>query len=380
MGNPEVSSESGAGVTPPLSPEQFVNDMDELASYLAGRGLPMLIMGHYAWLTRYLAAYFNDSPEALMVTIGIPVPVPLPGISSARIKFTFRPEQDSLLPPVLIFIIAALQSLGRLWQLIVTLIERLAASALLSARDYSRANAGASAPLIAGIVIVFFAGDSWKILGQGFDWQFWALLGFFLGFSVLGLADLYHLRSHVHAAQTDIEAGSGAPAERSLSAALAAIGYEQPIESKISTLGMINVSLVYFGIITANLFLIGSLVAGALTVIGIVRINVPLTRQLSGGEVHVLVHLPGGMVITQELLSLAFSLGGLAVLSFTFLTLTNQQARGAFTARAMTGLRRVLISFAVYSAAQESEAELTGVTSRRTTRDELPDVQLWGRK
>jgi hypothetical protein len=70
------------------------------------------------------------------------------------------------------------------------------------------------------------------------------------------------------------------------------------------------------------------------------------------------------MVITQELLSLSLTLGGLAILSFAVVSLPDRQARAAFADTATVGLRRVLYVYGVYQAALDNEAILTGVDSR----------------
>jgi hypothetical protein len=222
----------------------------------------------------------------------------------------------------------------------------------------------ASAPLIAAIVIVFFTGDSWKILGQGFDWQFFALMAFFLIFSLLGVADLRNLKSHFSVSPEDLGTKMSDPSVLSLSRALTDLGYELPRAPKISRLAMINTTAVYLGIITANLLLIGFLVSSGLVLIGLIRIDAGLTLQLSGVPAHVILRLPGKMVIKQELLSLSLTLGGLAILSFVFVTLPNQKGRSDFVSTASSGLRNVLLAFAVYQAALKNEATLTGVSSQ----------------
>jgi hypothetical protein len=196
MGSPDVTQQPGPNVVPPLSPEQFVNDMDAVASHVVGRGLPLLITGHYRWMTRYLKSYFESAKAPQNITIGVSGPL------SRSVTFPFNAKRSRLAP--LTRSLAAAQVFDRLWQLIRSLAVRLAVSAGLSIRSYVRTNALTSAPLIAAIVIVFFTGDSWKILGQGFDWQFFALLGFFLVFSLLGVADLRNLKSHFSVSPADL--------------------------------------------------------------------------------------------------------------------------------------------------------------------------------
>ena len=356
MGSPDVAQQPGPDVVPLLTPERFVNDMDAVASHVVGRGLPLLITGHYRWMARYLTSYFESAKAPQSITVGVSGPLPV------SVTFPFNAERGRLGP--LTRSLAVAQVFDRVWQLISSLVVRLAVSAGLSIRSYVRTNALASAPLTAAIVIVFFTGDSWKILGQGFDWQFFALLGFFLVSSLLGVADLRSLKSRFSVSPVDLGVTMRDPSVLSLAAALTSLGYELPHAPKFSRLAMINTTVVYLGIISANLFLIGFLVSGGLILIGLIRIDADLTYQLSGAPAHVILHLPGNMVITQELLSLSFTLGGLAILSFAFVTLPNRAARSDFVSTASSGLRNVLLAFMVYQAALENEASLTGVSSQ----------------
>lgn len=158
MGNPDTAGEDGLGTGPPLTPEQFVKAMDVLASYVAGRGLPLLMTGHYRWMTRYLTAYFEHSDTPVSFTSGFPF------LGKA---VSFGPGPGRVTRPAVILAIGQVAESMR--QLIVSLAGRPIMSAVLSARAYIRTNAVAATPLIAVIVIVFLSGDSWKILGQGFD-------------------------------------------------------------------------------------------------------------------------------------------------------------------------------------------------------------------
>jgi hypothetical protein len=354
MSSPEGERQAETGGPAPLSPERFVNDMDELASYLTGRGLPFAAVGHYRWMARYLAAYFDDGPKRALAQLEV-------GVHLGPVGVTVPFGPGSRLPAGLVF--AAAQVLTRAWQLARSLFVRLLMSAGHAALEYTRGNAVASAPLAAAIVIVFFAGDSWKILGQGFDWQFGALLGFFLVSSVLGLANVRHLTAKLPATDEDLDALTAFPARDELAQALAGLGCPVPAAPPLSLAGKANAALIYLGIVAANLLLIAFLVVAALVLIGAVRINAALTADLSGQPAKVLLPLPGGMVITQQLLSLALTLGGLAVVSFTFVTLPDRDARARFAASAVSSLRKVLVAVSVYQAARAHEAALTGVDS-----------------
>jgi hypothetical protein len=354
-GAEEASEEGGHGAGPPISPEQFVNDLDALASYIIGRGLPLLMIGHYRWMIRYLASYFQQNSEFASLAVHIPFP------SLITATVSFESGRRRLVQPAII--LAAWQVANRLLQLIVSLVGRLLVSAVQSARAYARASALASPPLIAAIVIVFFSGDSWKILGQGFDWQFGALAGFFLLLSLAGVSDLASLSSRSTVSREDLDAMAADDPAARLASALAEVGYEIDGLVPLSWPGRVNALIVYALIITANFAVVGGLVSGALFLVGVIRINAALTHRLSGEPAHVLLHLPANMVITAALVSLSLTLGGLAVLSFAFVSLPNRRARVRFASTATAGLRRVLIAYAIYHAALDNTAKLTGIVT-----------------
>jgi hypothetical protein len=354
MGNSDIVGEDGPGTDSPLTPEQFVKAMDVLASYVAGRGLPLLMTGHYRWMMRYLAAYFEHSDKPVSFTPGLPL------LGKA---VSFGPGPGRVTRPAII--LAILQVADSMRQLVASLAGRLIMSAVLSARSYIRTNAVAATPLIAVIVIVFLSGDSWKILGQGFDWQFGTLLGFFLLLSVLVVANPRHLKSRFSSSRGDLGIKASNASAQSLVAALWEMGSEVPYAPRLSILGATNVVIVYFGIVVANLLLVGTLVAVSLVLVGVIRIDATLTGQLAGAPAHILLRLPvGGMIITQQLLSLSLTLGGLAILSFVVVSLPDRKARAEFADTATIGLRRVLYAYGVYQAALDNEAALTGVSSR----------------
>jgi hypothetical protein len=305
-------------------------------------------------MVRYLAVYFEHSDTPVSFTSGLPF---------LGKEVSFGPDPGRVTrPAVLLAIVQVAESMR---QLIVSLAGRLIMSAVLSARAYTRTNAVAATPLLAVIVIVFLSGDSWKILGQGFDWQFGALLGFFLLLSVLVVANPRRLKSRLSSSPGDLGIEASNASAQSLVTALWEIGSEIPSAPRLAKLGAANVVIVYFGIVVANLLLVGTLVAVSLVLVGVIRIDATLTRQLAGAPAHILLRLPvGGMVITQELLSLSLTLGGLAILSFAVVSLPDRQARAAFADTATVGLRRVLYVYGVYQAALDNEAILTGVDSR----------------
>src|ERR1700679_1843209 len=120
MSSPEGERQAETGGPAPLSPERFVNDMDELASYLTGRGLPFAAVGHYRWMARYLAAYFDDGPKRALAQLEV-------GVHLGPVGVTVPFGPGSRLPAGLVF--AAAQVLTRAWQLARSLFVRLLMSA-----------------------------------------------------------------------------------------------------------------------------------------------------------------------------------------------------------------------------------------------------------
>jgi hypothetical protein len=187
------------------------------------------------------------------------------------------------------------------------------------------------------------------------------------------VADVGNLQAHLAVLPVSLRSDASDVSVKCLASALEEIGRPPTDKPVFSKLGAINVILVYLGIIAANLLLVGTLVAAALVLVGIIRIDIALTRHLAGGPPHVLLHLPvGNMVVTQELLSLSLTLGGLAVLSFAVINLPSRQARAEFVAVATSGLRRVLYAYSVYQTALDNEAALTGVNSRNRSQGSPP--------
>jgi hypothetical protein len=341
---------------PPLTPEQFVTEMDRLAAYVAGRGMPLLMTSHYRWMGRYLTRYFESK--------GAPGPVSVPfstAVPAAGRRISFARGRGRIARPALI--LASVRVAASIGQLLRSLAGRLTYSATRSVQAYVRENAVASTPLIAAIVIVFLSGDSWKVLGQGFDWQFAVLLAFFLVLSLLIVLSASGLRAFFAAAGQFAGAEAGDAPIGPLVTALDQAAAGPPGDPPFSIPGAVNVAVVYLGIVIANLLLVGMLVVAALVLVGVVRVNAALTRTLSGRPPHILVPLPAGMVVTQELLSLALTLGGLAILSFVVVNLPKRQDREDFVDTATLGLRRVLYAYGVYQAARREEAALTGVSS-----------------
>jgi hypothetical protein len=332
--------------------------MDATASYAARRGFPLLIVPHYLWMRRYLNAHFSANPESASVTVVLPGVF---GLWSPRVQL--GPVGALAGTKTRLGLLVALQVIGGAYETFRTLLGDMARNAARSAQTFAKQNLAATPALIATIIIVFLTADAWKILGQGFDWQFLALLGFFLLLGAIVASDYRHRRRYLATPRKDFrrlvsETPAKPPAERleRLPTPPGSVILSRPFH--------VNVSLVYVGMITVNLVVVAVLVALALTVVGVVRIDAEKTKQLTGESAHVLIGI-GDQVLTAELVSLSLTLGGLAALSFTVSTLASTKARADFIRKVTVGLRRVVVAYATYVAAMEREEELTGVSSRR---------------
>src|ERR1022692_2456622 len=117
--------------------------------------------------------------------------------------------------------------------------------------------------------------------------------------------------------------------------------------------GPMDWMLCAFALVIAALF-----VSSALIVIGVIMINKNQTMTLAN-SVYVYQTLPGGVVITRQLLSLSFSLGAFA--AFFLVASQRPRDRRAFMKNVLVRYRRVLLVYTIYCRAHDQAAVLTQV-------------------
>ena len=212
-------------------------------------------------------------------------------------------------------------------------------------------------PLITAVVVVFVTSDAWRILGTGFTARFAVLVVVFLLASLLFL-----IRWNCW---DDIDAKPQAAEEL-----LAGIkgkhhvrfrkfidrGAEPVPIVRPRILGTIWVYTGYWMLCAFALVIAALFVSGALIIIGVILISRNETMALAN-SVYVYKTLPGGAVITKQLLSLSFSLGAFA--AFFLVAAQQSSDRKAFMTNVLRRYRRDLLVYSIYCRAHDRAAGWT---------------------
>ena len=114
----------------------------------------------------------------------------------------------------------------------------------------------------------------------------------------------------------------------------------------------------YWAIALLAVIVFAGLVSAGLILIGIILISYQETKDLAR-SVHVCLRIPGGAVITRQLLSLSFSLGALAPL---FLVAAQRSDdRDGFMKNLLVRHRRAMLVYSIYCRAQAYSGVLTEI-------------------
>jgi hypothetical protein len=232
-------------------------------------------------------------------------------------------------------------------------------SVLNSAWDVLRKGVRGVPPLITAVVVVFVTGDAWRILGTGFTVRFAVLVVLFLLASLLFLVRWN--------CWDDIDAKP-----RQADKLLAGIKHKRPEAFqkfrhcgteptpivRPRRLGAIWIYTGYWMLCAFALIIAALFVSAALIIIGVILINKSETKTLADA-VHVYQTLPGGVVITKQLLSLSFSLGAFA--AFFLVAAQRPTDRRAFMRDVLLRYRRVLLVYSIYCRAHDQAPDLTDV-------------------
>jgi hypothetical protein len=326
-----------------MTPTAFVGAMNATASYVLARGLLTRVYRHYRWMLAYLTAYYGSATPLELASRQHELHVPLANrlvAGAARRLLSGSLSRATILRIILptIYLVGAVQqAVGSLLPgLVVGGSRAVWESAKLMLRNVPVA--------LATVVIVFFTGDSWKILGEGFSWRFFGLGGFFVLTGVAALARRSDLQTATRFEDHElVELANDTPAGALIAAGVQPVALEQ-----VDVATRVNIGVLYVLAVTLNMFMAGVLVAAALVAVGVIRIGSSLTKQLSGAQAHVIVHI-GSVELTSQLLSLSLSLGGFAALYVAASGLGDDRVR--FERRAARDVRRTLAALAVYQSA-----------------------------
>lgn len=228
-----------------------------------------------------------------------------------------------------------------------------------SAWDMLRRGVHGVPPLITAVVVVFVTSDAWRILGSGFTVRVTLVAAVFLVASLLFLIrrNCWLDLDAEHAEAISLLAGVRHDLPE---------GFHQFTRRGITAAPMVRpagrracrIYLSYWALAAFALIIAAGFVASALIVIGAILISRNETVAMAE-SVDVYQSLPGGFVITRQLLSLSFSLGAFA--AFFLVAAQRPEDRDAFMRDVLARYRQALLVYSVYCRAHDRAAELTQI-------------------
>lgn len=248
--------------------------------------------------------------------------------------------------------VARLSVLSTVVQIGVRLVIGVGRLFLVGLLSLVRATLTAIPYMLATVVITFVTGDAWRLFAESYNWRYWGLMAFFL---VLSLA--FVLKSIIREDPLDKVVSSIAEMQPGPSAAGRLIRrvWTRPSTAEILRgLGCVpsapladtdtpvlkrRVGLLSIGQVVA----VGGLVAAALVLVGMIRIDLAATTTLMGGKpATVLLTLPGKIVITRELVLVSTTLGALSSLTFAAVGLNDERPYQAFVDANAKSMKRIV--------------------------------------
>jgi hypothetical protein len=338
-----------------MIPHAYLSDLNKIAMYALAMGAPLGLVRHVTFLLNYINTWLDqvkgDAEEAEKAARAVFDRAP------ARLQRRISRLLGSRRMPRRVL-------LARLFfplvvQLAVVMPWQFALSLARSAWDMLRRGVHGVPPLITAVVVVFVTSDAWRILGSGFTVRFDVAAAVFLAASVLFL-----VRGNCW---LDIDA-EHAEAARLLADIRYSLpeGFHEFTRRGIKAAPMVRPSgrhaariyLSYWALAAFALIIAAGFVASALIVIGVILISKNDTAMMAQSA-DVYQTLPGGLVITKQLLSLSFSLGAFA--AFFLVAAQHPEDRNAFMKDVLARYRQALLVYSVYCRAHDRAPELTQV-------------------
>jgi hypothetical protein len=338
-----------------MIPHAYLSDLNKIAMCALAMGAPLGLVRHVTFLLNYINAWLDQvkggAEEAEKAARAV--------FDRAPARFQRRISRllgSGRMPRRVM--------LARLFfplvlQLAVVMPWQFAMSLARSAWDMLRRGVHGVPPLITAVVVVFVTSDAWRILGSGFTVRFAVVIAVFLAASVLFL-----VRGNCW---LDIDA-EHAEAARLLGNIRQSLpeGFHEFTRRGIKAAPMVKPSgrhamriyLSYWALAAFALIIAAGFVASALIVIGTILISKNDTTTMAQ-SVNVYQSLPGGFVITKQLLSLSFSLGAFA--AFFLVAAQRPEERDAFMKDVLARYRQALLVYSVYCRAHDQAPELTQV-------------------
>ena len=338
-----------------MIPHAYLSDLNKTAMFALAMGAPLGLVRHVTFLLNYINAWLDQvkggADEAEQAARAVF------GRAPARFQRRFSRLLGSGRMPRRVLLARLFFPLAL--QLAVVMPWQFAMSLARSAWDMLRRGVHGVPPLITAVVVVFVTSDAWRILGTGFTVRFAAVVAVFLVASALFL-----IRGNCW---LDIDA-EHAEADRLLADIRQSLpeGFHEFTRRGIKAAPMVRPSgchavriyLSYWALAAFALIITAGFVATTLIVIGTILISKNDTAIMAQSA-DVYRSLPGGFVVTKQLLSLSLSLGAFA--AFFLVAAQHPEDRDAFMKDVLARYRQALLVYSVYCRAHDRAPELTQV-------------------
>jgi hypothetical protein len=347
---------------PPENPQwtadKYLSDLNKIAIYTVTRGMLPLLATHTRFLVRFTNALIKEQKkEKEQDGAGKATDALTGGWPKWSQRLIARWLRSGRMPNGPLLTVVLFPYLLRLVVLVPWLI---AWSVVKGSWDVLRKGIRGVPPLITALVVVFVTSDAWRVLGTGFTARFTVLVVVFLLFSLLFLVrwncwdDIDAKRREAEKLLVGIRRTNMERFRRFMTCGAPPAPIVRP-----SIPGTIWVYVTYWLLCAFALVVSALFVSGTLILIGVILISKDETKTLAG-SVHVYQTLPGGAVITMQLLSLSFSLGAFA--AFFLVAAQKPRDRRVFMANMLRRYRRDLVVYSIYCHAHDRASDWTRVS------------------
>jgi hypothetical protein len=207
-------------------------------------------------------------------------------------------------------------------------------------------------PLLAVLLFLSLASETWQAFGTLEGWRFGAVLA---GFGLLAGAILVVGLREERRALTSPRPGPelARRARETPAAPLVERGVE-PAAPPLTPIARLNVTVALLVALAVRVLVVGAAVGVAFFLFGLVVVDRDLTEAWVGEQPHVLLDLGAGgrdIVVTEALVRVATVLGGFAALYFAAVALGDARNRAEFLDDLLERFGRVMAAWAYYRGA-----------------------------
>lgn len=238
--------------------------------------------------------------------------------------------------------------------------------ALRGARGTALVAIRALPPLLAVLLFLSLASETWRAFGRLEGWRYaWVLIGFGVLAAVILLVGLRGERRALEspAAESLEDDARATPALALVEAGVRPETHE--LGSRVRT----NVAVALLVSLGVRVFVVGLAVCAAFLLFGMLIVDRALAAEWVGADPHVLVSLRLGgreVVFTEALVRVATTMGAFAALYFAAVALGDDRNRREFVDDELERLRRVMAAWAYYRGALTMPSDTYQSTVRRS--------------